>query len=334
MLKVHECLLASPLRGHYEQLLPQLEQIRYSVSELMLKIDAVTYPMQAGRSQNRLFSLLTWDKWAFTFCLSLFFFMMTLSEWTRLALESGMGDNFIEHAFYTIIGMFTIFSGDFWREWRTQITFQIVKLLFALTAAPFFIFTIGPLAKIFAHADPTAWTSHGRCVKPDTNGLAAYLAFVKSDVLGNRRFADELNQRFPQRDIQRLKRAVVEGEQKLQAAWSRPAVFTRLTIREKQRIDKLLGEIVTKERASAELYKTCFPDKVIVDLYVAGLEAEEQRMKEAKLAADSRKTKVSRLKDKAKGFSGPSAARAALKGTKESPKGSKESPKEASGASS
>ncbi len=48
---------------------------------------------------------------------------------------------------------------------------------------PFFVFTIGPLAKIFAHTDPTAWTRQGRCVAPDPNGLSSYLDWLKDDIL-------------------------------------------------------------------------------------------------------------------------------------------------------
>ena len=77
-------------------------------------------------------------------------------------------------------------------NWRTQITFQLIKLLFALTAVPFFIFTIGPFSKIFAHTDPTAWTRTGRCVRPDPNGLSAYLDWLKRDVLQNKTCAEEL----------------------------------------------------------------------------------------------------------------------------------------------
>ena len=74
-----------------------------------------------------------------------------------------------------MVNMVHIFHPTFWTDWRTQITFQLIKLLFALTAVPFFIFTIGPTAKIFSHTDPTAWTRDGRCVKPGTCQLLSIL---------------------------------------------------------------------------------------------------------------------------------------------------------------
>lgn len=222
---------------------------------------------------------------------------MVLSEWTRLSLESGgaIDKYYFEHVYDTVIDMFDIFNGTFWLQWRTQITYQLVKLFFALTAAPFFLFTIGPLAKIFAHADPTAWTRGGRCVQPQPTGLAAYLSFLKNDVLNSSTFAAEFQDRFSQREVKQLTRAVVEGERLLASAWARPARFTRDTIKEKLRIDAILAKIVTKEKASPALYQKCFPDRMIVDDYIAAQEAEELRAKEmeSKKVARGRKATAS-----------------------------------------
>ena len=82
--------------------------------------------------------------------------------------------------------MMNVFSGSFWYDWHTQITFQLIKVLFSLTAVPFFIFTIGPLAKLFAHTDPTAYTRDGRITVPDPNGLSSYLRWIKEDVLNSK----------------------------------------------------------------------------------------------------------------------------------------------------
>lgn len=199
--------------------------------------------------------------------------------------------NYFSMCFATSLSMLDIFTAEFWIRWRTQITFQLIKLFFALTAAPFFLFTIGPLAKLFAHADPTAWTRGGRCVRPDPNGLSAYLDWLKNDVLKNQRFADELNEHFPAREVKRLTRAVVEGERKLANAWSRPSHFTRVTTAEKIRIDEMLAKIVTEEKASAALYKQCFPDKVLQAQYKADQEAEELMTK----AANEAKKRKSRM---------------------------------------
>ena len=204
--------------------------------------------------------------------------------------------------------MSAVFSGDFWVSWRTQITFQIVKLTFALTAAPFFIFTIGPLAKLFAHADATAWTRNGRCVVPDTNGLGAYLDWLKNDILKPRLFADEFRDRFPAREVKQLNRAVVEGERLLVSAWNRPSSAIRVTRAEKIRIDTLLAKIVTKEKASAALFAACFPDKVLVHEYIE----EEEAKAKAKAEADAaKKAKAIKAAKKAEAAAAKAAAKAA-----------------------
>ena len=73
-----------------------------------------------------------------------------------------------------------------------QVSFEVVKLVFALSAAPFFCFTLGPVGKIFSHADPTAYTRSGRLAQTDTTGLSAYLVWLKADVLESERWRQEL----------------------------------------------------------------------------------------------------------------------------------------------
>ena len=75
-------------------------------------------------------------------------------------------------------------SGDFWGAWKTEVTIAVVKLVFMLSSLPFFVFTIGGLSTLFTHTDATAYTRTGRVVKTDANGLSAYLAWLREDVLG------------------------------------------------------------------------------------------------------------------------------------------------------
>ena len=239
-----------------------------------LYANAVTYPLRAGRgSGNRLFSLLTWDAACCWGCAALFVAMLTASEWTKVRLEAaeaGVKLSVDAHALAALSQLAgNVFSASYYRDWRTQITFAIVRLLFTLTALPFFIFTIGPFAKLFARAAPTAFTREGRCVQPDTTGLGAYLQWLKSDVLHNPSCADELNHRFPQRDLKRLNRAVAEGEQVLSSAWSRPGTAKRVMMRKKKEIDTLLNQIITADKASPALYNRCFPDHILVAQYEA-----------------------------------------------------------------
>jgi len=296
---MHDALMESPVKTPYENYIhPHIAWARAKYAEALLNFDAVSYPLRAGGSTNRLFSLLRWDTYAFGFCTALFFVMMVESEWTRESLESGgeLDKHFVTHVVGVMVNMVHIFHPTFWTDWRTQITFQLIKLLFALTAVPFFIFTIGPTAKIFSHTDPTAWTRDGRCVKPDPNGLSAYVDWLKTDVLlpGTVHQA-EIEQRFPQRDLKRLNRAVVAGEQLASSAWSKPGSAVRVTQKEKRRIDKMLSEIVTKEKASDALYKACFPDQVLVDEYVDNVAEAKRKEKEAE--EEKKRRKELRLKE-------------------------------------
>jgi len=274
MRAIHERLLASPCGTWYGTAASWCGNVYHVLAQWQVYYDALTFPMKQGNQQNRLFSLLTWDTWMFGLCTALFFFMMLKAEWTREAMAAmERGEDLYRHSLYhfwlVMVDMTMIFSGDFWTRWRTQITYQVIKLLFALSTFPFFIFILGPFGKLFAHTDATAYTRNGRMVLPDANGLSAYLQWLKEDILGTHRWAMELETRFPARDLKRLRKAVTDGEVFLEKAWQRPARALAVTRKKKLEIDALLAEIVTKEKASAALYQKCFPDKVLVDEYVA-----------------------------------------------------------------
>ena len=74
--------------------------------------------------------------------------------------------------------LFYILSGAVFHSWRCKITFAIAKLLFSLSAAPFFPLTIGFINTLFTHADATAYTPDGRLTSIDTNGLSAFITWL------------------------------------------------------------------------------------------------------------------------------------------------------------
>lgn len=139
-----------------------------------------------------------------------------------------------------------------------------MRILFALSAAPFTAFAIGPLTKLFSHADPTAYTADGRIVLVDTNGLSAYLSWLRQDVLDSPRFAPELDEDFSKGEVARLRRLVAEGEELLKVVWQRPGSARRLMKRKHAEIGAALAALVTQERASEALYTACFPDQVLL----------------------------------------------------------------------
>lgn len=150
----------------------------------------------------------------------------------------------------------------------------MVKLVFSLSSAPFFLFNVGPLAKLFAHTDETAYTRSGQIVTFDPTGLSAYLAWLKSDILSPRGFATELRDTLSIQDRLRLTAALRDAERHLERAWLRPATALRATRRKKAELEAVLATIVTEEGASAELFKACFPDRVLIQKYKTKLARE------------------------------------------------------------
>ena len=110
----------------------------------------------------------------------------------------------------------------------------------------------------------------------DTNGLSAYLQWMREDVLEPERFKTELADNFPRKQLDRLHRAVDDADATLEAAWLRPGSALRVTRKRKVELDALLAEIVTSESASEDLYRRCFPDKVLVADYKRRLLAEAE----------------------------------------------------------
>lgn len=289
-------------------------KINSRIATARLYYDAATYPMRSELKQNRLFSLLTWDSWMFTMCGTLFFVMSVTAMWAheeKTAMSEGrtLETDPLWHTILVTRDMMNVFSGSFWYDWHTQITFQLIKVLFSLTAVPFFIFTIGPLAKLFAHTDPTAYTRDGRITVPDPNGLSSYLRWIKEDVLNSKVHADELDERFSQKDMLNLRRAVLHAETVLENAWHKPGSARKVTTKEKLDLDKKLHKIITKEKASAELYQHCFPDHVLVDEFI---EEKVQAQEKARIAEDEKKERrktISKLKSiGSKKLGAPSAA--------------------------
>ena len=86
---------------------------------------------------------------------------------------------------------------------------------------------------------------------------------TKGCILARKVFADEMREDFSVEDRMRLNAAIRDGERCLKTAWQKPATAQRVTRRKKAEIDHVLSGIVTKEAASKELYRACFPDRML-----------------------------------------------------------------------
>ena len=185
--------------------------------------------------------------------------------------------------------LWNVLNGSAWLTWRAQLTFYIVKLLFALSAAPFTLLLFGQLHKLFSSAEPTGYTPAGRLARMDTNGLSNYLAWLREEVLDSVRFEEELREDFKQPDIAKLHRAVEEAEHFLIRAWERPHSAPKETRTRKEELIKLLASIITRDTASDALYAHCFPDRVLLEQFSAcRLRAQRQRRGEVPVRAGIR----------------------------------------------
>ena len=92
-----------------------------------------------------------WDFACFLGSIGLFFLMMGYSLSTQLHAEHDELQ-LLTWALLLSYRMLGFVTGGLWHTWQCEVTFQMVKLFFSLTAFPFFLFTIGPL-KVREHKE-------------------------------------------------------------------------------------------------------------------------------------------------------------------------------------
>ena len=68
-----------------------------------------------------------------------------------------------------------------------------------------------------------------------------------------------------------------------------------MTTKEKLELDKKLLKVVSKEKASRELYNHCFPDRVLVEEYLEEKDKEKEAKKKEEEEKKARKAKKSSL---------------------------------------
>jgi len=263
-----------------DQTWPIRQRMREFILEAPILIDTVTAPLRHASPRNRMVMLLKWD---FVMVIVTFFLWMSmyyLSMRTR-ATEMGLTGDWVTDEL-NILWLFL--TG--WKTWQSEITYAIVKVFFALSSAPFFIFTIGGLNKLFTHTEASAYTRNGQIMPLDLYGLSAYLQWLKEDVLGQKRYRNELYDNFPRKKLSQLEKAVAQGEQLLVTAMERPSTALRETRKKKMEIDALLRSIVTREASSDALFQKCFPDMVIVETYLAERQKQTEVKKERKIGED------------------------------------------------
>ena len=169
--------------------------------------------------------------------------------------------------------------------------------MFELSAFPFLALLISSVNQLVLLAQPTAYNENGELTRTDTIGLAAYLRFLRRDVLESRRFQNELHEDFTEAERQKLWSALAEGHACLKKAWRRRRTMAAVTKKEKLRIKALAHGIITKTRASQALYKNCFPNEILVDEY-------SQRRAAQKKNEPKEESRLASLFKRASGFLG------------------------------
>ena len=201
--------------------------------------------------ENRMILLLVWDTFAF-FSVSFLFVTMTAfaleNERVLVAKQPTETGSLHElEAWGILLAVLQVIKGSAFGTWQAKLTFQVCKVIFSFSAFPFFIFNT-PLGKLFAHADPTAYTRTGRLTKLDTNGLSAYLTWLKEDILApNARFADEIKRILEVKDRIRLRVAIKDAERTLENAWKQPRSVQRVTAKKKEQLKAILLSTITRE---------------------------------------------------------------------------------------
>ena len=79
----------------------------------------------------------------------------------------------------------------------------------------------------------------------------------------------EIEEEYTPDEVQRLWTALKDGEQCVKEAWLRRRTMNERTKAMHAKVIDVVRSIITKEKASMELYRHCFPNDLIVDRYVA-----------------------------------------------------------------
>jgi hypothetical protein len=71
-----------------------------------------------------------------------------------------------------------LLSPSFYGSWRVEITFFLVRLVYALSALPFMIFHLPFVRDLLSHTFATGYTKRGVCVAYDRSGLSAFIEWL------------------------------------------------------------------------------------------------------------------------------------------------------------
>ena len=117
---------------------------------------------------NRLLYLLSWDMFAFGGCASVFALLLLMLAQQSASLQPDRN----------LTLPIVLLSPSFYGSWRVEITFFLVRLVYALSALPFMIFHLPFVRDLLSHTFATGYTKRGVCVAYDRSGLSAFIEWL------------------------------------------------------------------------------------------------------------------------------------------------------------
>ena len=117
---------------------------------------------------NRLLYLLSWDMFAFGGCASVFALLLLVLAQQSASLQPDRN----------LTVPTVLLSPSFYGSWRVEITFFLVRLVYALSALPFMIFHLPFVRDLLSHTFATGYTKRGVCVAYDRSGLSALIEWL------------------------------------------------------------------------------------------------------------------------------------------------------------
>ncbi len=219
---------------------------------------------------NRLLYLLSWDVLAFGGCAAVFALLLLPLAQQTASLQPGANT--------TLPSVFL--SSAFWGSWRVEITFFLVRLVYALSALPFMIFHLPGVRTLLSHTFATGYTKRGTCVAADAGGLSAFVEWM--DRMLQRPAAAGL---LSAGERAKIERALAEARECLTAADGSELERPPPTLVTQRRRADLIAALEVIVPPTHPLFPQLFPERQICLEYAERMRAEAARKRDGAVKA-------------------------------------------------
>ena len=143
-----------------------------------------------------------------------------------------------------------LLSDAFWSNWRLEVGFFLVRLVYALSALPYLLFHLPGIRTLLSHTFATGYTEDGACVPCDMVGLSAFAKWLDGTI----RRPEVLDQ-LTATELATLQRLLADARSCLAARPSKGALD-----RKHKSLEQQLGALILPSHA---LFPTCFPERLL-----------------------------------------------------------------------